>query len=209
VHLMDPIEAMASVRKLLVELQDVYLLPPGPEPSESTYEWLVGWFARDENVERGRALTPLLWLPAGHFICLAQCLKGEGAYTAANALEMGLRVKLQAQVPCKIQVGQKRILTRLVDGPGRTSATHEIRKIYQQISAGDSVVLSAHWAITNLLAHSRDGWTPDQWETSGAIPKTNRLVEVGYELAGAEPPILTPAMASPVAERARRKGAAA
>lgn len=193
---MEQEKALAKLRRILDELRDVYLIKPGPEPSESTYKWLCDWFQRDDNVANGVALTPLMWLPRAHWACLAQCLKSEHPYSSANNNDIGLFVTLKATSPCRVLVGEKRIPTSLSVGPAQQMGTaYEIEKLHKDLGTNDTISLAAHWAINALMEHSRMGWEPQYWDSSSAVPKRDTLVEVGYELRGssfAEPVVAPP-----------------
>jgi hypothetical protein len=64
---MDREQAQAVVRQILDGLRDVHLIRPGADPSHSAHRWLAEWFTADDRLASGVALTPLMWIPRGHW----------------------------------------------------------------------------------------------------------------------------------------------
>ena len=138
--------------------------------------WFIEWMGRKEQRETGQVVSPILRLsnPSG----LIEIMKSTGVY---NGLPIGLMIRLKAVSSVQVMVAEDNIIKNgshqgaYVDG-----GVPEIIKRYKELAAGEEILMAPHFAIAALQAHSRSAWHPELWETSGAIPQTDALVEVGF-----------------------------
>ncbi len=156
-------------------------------PPDLLSPWLEKHLRDPETLRRGRAVTDLHRLGPEIWPSAAQILKG---YTDVRTETLradargplGLHVYVQNVTKGEVQIqisAREVVKTRSNRG---VPLRWDDRPVIATIAPGEIVDLAIHYAVIALRAGTWRVHHPDLWETSGAIPSTDTLVEVGYAL---------------------------
>ena len=149
--------------------------------------WLEEYMTAEETLRGGRLVTDLYRFGQRIWPAAARILKG-GVDTDTETLRVDARgpygltvvVRNTSTQSVLVQTHARRIVRTRSDlgAPLRW----EDRPVREPLSPGETMELSLHYAICALREGTWRIFEPALWETSGAIPQRETLVEVGYAL---------------------------
>jgi len=156
-------------------------------PPDLLQPWLEEWVKSSETLKRGRCVTDLYRLGSAVWPSAAQILKG-GTDVRTETLRADARgpyglhviVRNVSKQPVLIQTAAREIVKKRSDRG--VPLRWDDRPVMVSIAPEETLDLALHYAVTALRMGTWRIYEPDLWETSGAIPQRDTLVEVAYSL---------------------------
>lgn len=156
----------------------------GGAPADLVASWVESYLRDPATRERGRVLTDLMRLGTETWQQIATIIKGI-ASPVDEVLQpelrgrYGLHIYCRALRPVEIETHAKRIVKARSERTGAPLRWDD-RPVITRLAPGDVIDLDIHHAVVSLRLGTWRCHHPNLWESSGAIPTEESLIEVAY-----------------------------